>query len=154
MRNSIHPVKVFAIRDEVRPVTGSADAAAIDLRVNLSEREPYILLQPGESRLIGSGLHMEIPVGWCGIIIPRSGMGSKGLHIKNVTGLIDADYRGEIQLGLVNNGSEEIIIERFERVCQMVIVPHYPHVLEFVESVDELSETDRGTGGFGHSGKQ
>ncbi len=154
MRNKINPIKVFAIRDEVRPATGSADAAAIDLRINLAEREPFMILRPGESRVVGSGLFMEIPVGWCGIIIPRSGLGSRGIHIKNVTGLIDADYRGEIALGLVNNGNEEIILERFERVCQMVIVPHYPHVLEFVESVEDLSETDRGTGGFGHSGKQ
>lgn len=154
MSNSIQPIRIYAVREEVKPTAATEGSAAIDLRVNLSEREPYVVLTPGETRHFTSGLFVEIPVGWCGLVIPRSGLGRQGLHIANVTGLIDADYRGEIGLTLTNNGTDDIIINRFERVCQMVVVPHYSHCYEFVESQEELSDTERGAGGYGHSGKE
>lgn len=150
----ITPIRIHAIKDELRPAVATEGSAAIDLRVYVANRSGFITLQPGESATLGTGLYVEIPIGWCGLIIPRSGLGSKGLHLKNVTGLIDADYRGEIKMGLINKGTEEFVVSDFDRVAQMVVVPHYPHVLEFVDSVDQLSETDRGAGGFGHSGKQ
>lgn len=146
-------IKIFALHDELLPTTGTAYSAGIDLRANLDPREEFFILNPGESRTIGSGLFVEIPQGWCGMCIPRSGLGSKGLHILNSTGLIDSDYRGEIRLGLVNNGKEPISIGRFDRVVQMVILPHYPtDAIEVVSSVDELSKTNRDSGGFGSTG--
>ena len=122
--------------------------AGLDLRANED-----VLLQPFERRLVSTGLAVAIPEGYAGFVQPRSGMAlRRGLSMANTPGLIDAHYRGELKVCAVNlDAHEPIVIERGERIAQLVIqrVP----VVELVE-VDELDETDRGAGGFGSSGAQ
>ena len=125
----------------------SAQAAGMDIRCNI---EAAITLQPLERKLIPTGLFIELPAGYEAQIRPRSGLALKrGLTVLNTPGTIDADYRGEVGVILINLSSEAQTIEPGERICQMVIAKHEsPEVVE----VTELSETERGAGGFGHSG--
>ena len=122
--------------------------AGLDLRANED-----VTLAPLERRLIGTGLAVAIPEGYAGFVQPRSGMALKrGLSMANTPGLVDAHYRGELKICAINLDPEhEIVIERGERIAQLVIQP--VPVVNLVE-VDELDETDRGTGGFGSSGAQ
>lgn len=125
----------------------SAQAAGMDVRCNISEP---ITLQPLERKLFPTGLFIELPSGYEAQIRPRSGLALKrGLTVLNTPGTIDADYRGEVGVILINLSSEPQTIEPGERICQMVIARH--EQLEVVE-VSELSDTERGAGGFGHSG--
>ena len=125
----------------------SAQAAGMDIRYNLSEP---VTLQPMERRLIPTGLFIELPAGYEAQIRPRSGLALKrGLTVLNTPGTIDADYRGEVGVILINLSAEAQTIEPGERICQMVIARHeQPELIE----VEVLSETERGAGGFGHSG--
>lgn len=125
----------------------SALAAGLDIRCNLTEP---VTLQPLERRLIPTGLFIELPAGYEAQIRPRSGLALKrGLTVLNTPGTIDADYRGEVGVILINLSSEPQTIEHGERICQMIIARHeQPAVIE----VTELSQTERGAGGFGHSG--
>lgn len=125
----------------------SAQAAGMDIRCNI---EAAITLQPLERKLIPTGLFIELPAGYEAQIRPRSGLALKrGLTVLNTPGTIDADYRGEVGVILINLSGEAQTIEPGERICQMVIAKHEsPEVVE----VTELSETERGAGGFGHSG--
>lgn len=125
----------------------SAMAAGMDIRCFLSEP---VTLQPMERKLIPTGLYMELPKGYEAQIRPRSGLSLKrGLTVLNSPGTIDADYRGEIGVIIINLSSEPQTIETGERICQMVIARHeQPEI----EEVYVLSQTERGTGGFGHSG--
>ena len=129
------------------PKYESRQAAGMDIRCFLSEP---VTLQPLERKLFPTGLYMELPNGYEPQIRPRSGLALKrGLTVLNTPGTIDADYRGEIGIILVNLGDEPQTIESGERICQMVIARHeQPEVIE----VEELNDTERGTGGFGHSG--
>lgn len=129
------------------PKYESAQAAGMDIRCFLSE--PVTLL-PMERKLLPTGLYLELPEGYEAQIRPRSGLALKrGLTVLNTPGTIDADYRGEIGIILINLSNEPQTIESGERVCQMVIARHeQPEVIE----VESLSETERGAGGFGHSG--
>jgi dUTP pyrophosphatase len=109
-----------------------------------------VVLKPLERKLIPTGLFIELPVGYEAQIRPRSGLAiKKGITILNSPGTIDADYRGEICVILINLSSEDFIIEDGERICQMVIATH--EQAEWIQ-VEELGETDRGAGGFGHTG--
>ena len=125
----------------------SAQAAGMDIRCNIAEA---ITLQPMERKLIPTGLYIALPDGYEAQIRPRSGLALKhGLTVLNSPGTIDADYRGEVGVILINLSGEAQTIEPGERICQMVIAKHErPEVVE----VTELSETERGAGGFGHSG--
>lgn len=125
----------------------SAQAAGMDIRCNI---EAAITLQPLERKLIPTGLFIELPAGYEAQIRPRSGLALKrGLTVLNTPGTIDADYRGEVGVILINLSGEAQTIEPGERICQMVIAKHEsPEVVELTE----LSETERGAGGFGHSG--
>lgn len=125
----------------------SAQAAGMDIRCHIAEA---VTLQPLERKLIPTGLFMQLPVGYEAQIRPRSGLALKrGLTVLNTPGTIDADYRGEVGVILINMSNEPQTIEPGERICQMVIAKHeQPEVLE----VDVLDETERGAGGFGHSG--
>ena len=125
----------------------SADAAGMDIRCNISEA---VTLQPLERALLPTGLYIELPRGYEAQIRPRSGLALKrGLTVLNTPGTIDADYRGEVKIILINLSQEPQVIEPGERICQMVIARHeQPEVVE----VQELSATERGEGGFGHSG--
>ena len=122
-------------------------AAGMDIRCNIAEP---ITLQSLERRLFPTGLYIELPAGYEAQIRPRSGMSLKrGITVLNTPGTIDADYRGEVGVILVNLSGEAQTIEPGERICQMVIARHeQPEVVE----VTELSDTERGAGGFGHSG--
>jgi dUTP pyrophosphatase len=123
-------------------------SAGMDLRAFI---EKDIVLKPLERVLIPTGLFIELPVGYEAQIRPRSGLAFKyGLTVLNTPGTIDADYRGEIKVILVNLSQENFTIKSGERVCQMVIAKHEQAAL--IE-VNVLGDTDRGAGGFGHTGK-
>jgi dUTP pyrophosphatase len=123
-------------------------SAGLDLRANI---EQPVLLKPLERKLIPTGLFIELPAGYEAQIRPRSGLAlKKGITVLNSPGTIDADYRGEVCIILINLSTEDFIVNDGERICQMVIASHEQAV--WVE-VAELGETGRGTGGFGHTGK-
>lgn len=122
-------------------------SAGVDLRANIDEP---IELQPLERKLIPTGIFMALPEGYEAQIRPRSGLAAKhGITVLNTPGTIDADYRGEIKVILINLSSSPFMIEDGERICQMVIAQHAHVEWEVVESLDE---TERGSGGFGHTG--
>ncbi len=124
-------------------------SAGMDLRANLDE--PVELL-PLERALIQTGLFMELPVGFEAQVRPRSGLAAKfGITVLNAPGTIDADYRGEIKVILVNLSNEGFVISDGDRIAQMIISEH---VQAKLEEVDVLTETERGIGGFGHTGKK
>ncbi len=131
------------------PKYESEQAAGMDIRCNIAEP---VTLQPMERKLIPTGLFIELPAGFEAQIRPRSGLALKrGLTVLNTPGTIDADYRGEVGVILINLSGEPQTIEPGERICQMVIAKHEtPEVVE----VEELSDTERGAGGFGHSGRK
>ena len=124
-------------------------SAGMDLRANVSE---LITLQPLERTIIKTGLFIELPIGYEAQVRPRSGLAAKkGITVLNAPGTIDADYRGEIGVILVNLSNDAFTIENGERIAQLVIAKH--ERAEWV-SVNELSETARGEGGFGSTGVQ
>ena len=119
----------------------------MDLRANISES---IILQPLERRLIPTGIFLQLPEGYECQIRPRSGLALKhGITVLNSPGTIDADYRGEVCVILANMSSQPFTIEKGERICQMVVARHAS--VDWDE-VDVLDETERGAGGFGHTG--
>ena len=129
------------------PHYATAQSAGVDLRANLSEP---ITLQPLQRCLVPTGLFISLPRGMEAQVRPRSGLAlKKGITVLNTPGTIDADYRGEIGVILVNLSQEAFIINDGERIAQMVIARH--EQAEW-EAVDVLDETERGEGGFGHSG--
>lgn len=122
-------------------------SAGMDLRANLSEA---ITLQPMQRKLIPTGLYMALPPGYEAQVRPRSGLALKhGITVLNTPGTIDADYRGEVCVILINLSTEPFVINDGERIAQMVVARHeQPELVE----VEVLDETERGAGGFGHSG--
>ncbi len=131
------------------PEYATAFAAGMDLRANLGES---IVLKPLERTLVPTGIYIQLPEGYEAQIRPRSGLAIKhGIGIVNAPGTIDADYRGEIRVILVNLSNEDFTIQDGERICQMVIAQHAR--VEW-KPVDSLDETERGAGGFGHTGRQ
>ena len=137
INNGHHPLPTYA----------TEQSAGMDLRANI---EAPITLQPFERRLIGTGLHIALPAGYEAQIRPRSGLALKhGLTVLNSPGTVDADYRGEIMVLLMNLSNEDFTINDCERIAQMVIARHEQARFELV---DELDETERGEGGYGHTG--
>ena len=129
------------------PAYATPQSAGMDLRANLSEP---ITLHPMERRLIPTGLHIALPEGYEAQVRPRSGLALKhGLTVLNTPGTIDADYRGEIGVVLINLSQEDFVINDGERIAQMVIARHEQGDFEEVEVLDE---TERGEGGYGHTG--
>ncbi len=129
------------------PVYETVASAGMDLRANLLED---IVLKPLERSLVPTGLFIEIPTGYEAQIRPRSGLAIKhGITLLNSPGTIDADYRGEIRIILVNLSTQDFVIRNGERIAQMIIAAH--EKAEW-EEADELVETERGSGGFGHTG--
>ena len=140
-------LKIINKSNNPLPRYESAQAAGMDIRCNIAEE---VTLQPMERRLLPTGLFIELPQGYEAQIRPRSGMALKrGITVLNTPGTIDADYRGEIGIILVNLSAEDVTIEPGERIAQMVIARHEQPVLI---QVTELGATERGAGGFGHSG--
>lgn len=129
------------------PEYSTVASAGMDLRANLDED---IILAPRKRVLVPTGLFLELPVGYEAQIRPRSGLAiHKGVTVLNSPGTIDADYRGEILAILVNLSDEDFIVSDGERICQMIISRHEQADWILVE---ELKETERGSGGFGHTG--
>lgn len=140
-------IKIVNKSNNPLPGYSTDHSAGMDLRAFI---ENTIVLKPLERILVPTGLYIEIPVGYEAQIRPRSGLAlKKGITVLNTPGTIDADYRGEIGVILINLSNQEVIIETGERICQMIISKH-----EHVELTDvqELSETNRGAGGFGSTG--
>ena len=135
-------------RDLPLPAYQSELAAGLDL---LAAVDSPLVLAPGERALVPTGLAMALPAGFEAQVRPRSGLAAKhGVTVLNTPGTIDADYRGEVKVILINLGSEPFEINRGERIAQMVIAP----VLQAaIAEVDALSDTQRGTGGFGSTGR-
>jgi dUTP pyrophosphatase len=131
------------------PAYATEQSAGMDLRANL---DIPIVLKPLQRCLVPTGLFMALPKGFEAQVRPRSGLAiKKGISVLNSPGTIDADYRGEVCVILVNLSSEDFVIEDGERIAQMVIARH--EQAEW-EEVDVLEETERGSGGFGHTGKK
>lgn len=132
----------------VVPSYGTAFAAGADLYACL---ETPVTIEPGETFLVHTGISMEIPEGFAGLIYARSGLATKkGLAPANKVGVIDADYRGEIMVPLHNHSKAAAFIENGERIAQMVITPFL--TADFIET-ESLDETERGAGGFGSTGR-
>jgi dUTP pyrophosphatase len=141
-------VKIVNQSNNPLPHYGTEMSAGMDIRAYLTEP---VVLKPLERKLIPTGLFIELPKGLEAQIRPRSGLAVKnGITVLNTPGTIDADYRGEIRVILINLSHEDFVIENGERICQMIIAAH-----ETVEwnLVEVLNETQRGAGGFGHTGK-
>jgi dUTP pyrophosphatase len=129
------------------PAYATPQSAGMDLRANIDEP---ITLKPMERKLIPTGLHIALPAGYEAQVRPRSGLAlKKGITVLNSPGTIDADYRGEIGVLLINLSQDDFIVNDGERIAQMIIARHEQG--EFVE-VDVLDETERGEGGYGHTG--
>ena len=140
-------VKIVNNSDNPLPDYSTSSSAGMDLRANL---EQAFTLEPLERKLISTGLFIELPEGFEAQIRPRSGLAlKKGISVLNTPGTIDADYRGEIRIILVNLSSEAFVVEHGERICQMVI-----NKVESIKwsQVESLEESERGKGGFGHTG--
>lgn len=140
-------VKIVNKSGNELPSYKTAGSAGLDLRANLAKS---VGLFPGQRKLIPTGLFIELPEGYEAQIRPRSGLALKyGVTVLNSPGTIDADYRGEIMINLINHGSECFIIKNSMRIAQMVIskVEHVTFL-----SVESLDDTERGTGGHGHTG--
>jgi dUTP pyrophosphatase len=142
-------IKIVNKSNHPLPAYGTEASAGVDLRANISES---ITLKPLERTLVKTGLFIELPIGYEAQVRPRSGLAYKnGVTVLNTPGTIDADYRGEIGVILVNLSNENFTIENGERVAQLVIAKHEQAEWKLVE---ELSETERGAGGFGSTGKK
>lgn len=142
-------VKIVNKSKHPLPEYATAFAAGMDLRANLSEP---VTLKPLNRILVPTGIYLQLPEGYEAQIRPRSGLAIKhGIGIVNAPGTIDADYRGEIRVILVNLSNEDFTIEDGERICQMVVARHAR--VEW-EPTDKLEDTERGSGGFGHTGRR
>lgn len=131
------------------PAYETAQSAGMDLRAAIPEAEP-VTIPPGEWRLIPVGIAIALPQGFEAQVRPRSGLAARhGISCVNTPGTIDADYRGELKVNLINHGKADFNVKRGDRIAQMIIAP----VIQAVwEVADALDETERGTGGFGSTG--
>ena len=140
-------IKVINKGHQPLPEYATPQSAGMDLRANI---EAPITLKPMERRLIPTGLYIALPIGYEAQIRPRSGLALKhGITVLNTPGTIDADYRGELMVLLVNFSDSDFIINDGERIAQMVIARHEQGIFEVVEALDD---TERDTGGYGHTG--
>lgn len=140
-------VKIINKGHQPLPAYATPQSAGMDLRANIEEP---VTLRPMERRLIPTGLYMALPAGFEAQVRPRSGLALKhGITVLNTPGTIDADYRGEIMVLLVNFSGKDFVVNDGERIAQMIIARH--ETAEFTE-VDVLDETERGAGGYGHTG--
>ena len=140
-------VKVINKGHQPLPAYATEMSAGMDLRANLEES---VTLQPMERKLIPTGLYIALPVGHEAQIRPRSGLALKhGVTVLNTPGTVDADYRGEVKVLLVNLSDVPFVVNDGERIAQMIVAKY--EQVEFVE-VEQLDETERGAGGYGHTG--
>ncbi len=142
-------VKNLTSNPDLLPIKGSVSAAGYDLKANIDKVE---ILPKGGSLTFGCGFIIEIPEGYFGLVAPRSGLAFKyGITLSNNIGIIDSDFRGEMCVRLTNNGPKDYQVAPLERVGQLLILPVENQFS--LEVVDELTETVRGSGGFGSTGK-
>lgn len=140
-------IKVVNTGHQPLPAYATPQSAGLDLRANI---EVPITLHPLERRLVPTGLHIALPDGYEAQVRPRSGLALKhGIIVLNTPGTIDADYRGEIMVLLVNFSNEDFVVKDGERIAQMIIAQYAKAAFE---SVEVLDETERGEGGYGHTG--
>ena len=140
-------IKVVNTGHQPLPAYATPQSAGLDLRANI---EAPITLHPLERRLVPTGLHIALPDGYEAQVRPRSGLALKhGITVLNTPGTVDADYRGEIMVLLVNFSNEDFVVKDGERIAQMVIAQYAKATFESVEMLDE---TERGEGGYGHTG--
>lgn len=140
-------IKVVNTGHQPLPAYATQQSAGLDLRANLDES---IVLRPMERRLVPTGLRIALPEGYEAQVRPRSGLALKhGITVLNTPGTIDADYRGEVMVLLINFSQEDFIINDGERIAQLVVARY--EQADFL-SVEELDETERGAGGYGHTG--
>jgi len=140
-------VKIINKSDNELPKFATTSSAGMDLRANVKEA---IEIKPMERVLVPTGLHIQLQEGTEAQIRPRSGLALKhGITVLNTPGTLDADYIGEIKVMLINLGSEPFVVNNGDRICQMVVAKY--EKVELIE-VEQLDETERGDGGFGHSG--
>lgn len=140
-------IKVVNTGHQPLPQYATPQSAGMDLRANIDKS---ITLHPMERLLISTGLHIALPAGFEAQIRPRSGLALKhGITVLNTPGTVDADYRGEVKVLLINFSNEDFVINDGERIAQMIIARHSTG--DFIE-VEELDETERGEGGYGHTG--
>lgn len=145
--NNMIKIKVINKGRQKLPEYATSQSAGMDLRANI---DAPICLKPLERRLIPTGLHIALPQGYEAQIRPRSGLAFKyGVTVLNTPGTIDADYRGEVMVLLVNFSSTDFIVNDGERIAQMVIARHEQGEFQIVETLDD---TERGEGGYGHTG--
>ena len=145
----MNPIKVKKLRPGAQlPTYGTAFSAGADLYACLEEP---VTIAPGETKKIPTGLAMEIPIGCAGLIYARSGLGTRqGLAPANKVGVVDSDYRGEFMVFLHNHSAEKRTVSHGDRVAQLLVTPVFTPGFE---EADELTDTDRGAGGFGSTGK-
>lgn len=142
------PVQIVNTSKHANPAYATEHSAGMDLIANLDEP---LTLKPLERVLVPTGVHIALPVGYEAQVRPRSGLAiKKGITVLNTPGTIDADYRGEIKVILVNLSNKAWTCNDGERIAQLVVAPH--ETVDLIE-VDTLDDTGRGTGGFGHTGK-
>ncbi len=142
-------IKIVNTSKHPLPSYQTSGAAAVDLRAALHEP---VVLKPGQRLLVPTGIHLELPIGYEAQLRPRSGLALKhGLSLVNTPATIDSDYRGEIQVIMINHGQDEFVIKDGERICQMVIAPCLQVEWEEVDSIND--NTQRGKQGFGHTGR-
>jgi len=137
-------VPTILTNPEYCPEYKTSGSAGADLKVNVN-----VVLNPNSSQVVTTGVRLAIPDGFVGLVFPRSGLASKGVTLANSVGVIDSDYRGEIQLALVNRGTDPVQLNAGDRVAQIVFLPvtQFPFVIQTT-----LDSTTRGTGGFGSTG--
>lgn len=142
-------IKIFSTSKHQLPAYATTQSAGLDLRANI---ESAIILNPGQRVLIQTGLHIQLPEGYEARIQPRSGLAlKKGITCLNSPGCIDADYRGDIGVILINHGTEPFKIEDGDRIAQMIISKYEQAEWQSVSSLDDLEHTERGEQGFGHT---
>ena len=144
---TVHFKKLVHAKDLPLPSYESSSAAGMDIRAALDEE---MVIKPGERTLVPTGLQMALPHGYEAQIRPRSGLAIRnGITMLNTPGTIDADYRGEVKVIVINHGQEDFIVQHGDRIAQMVIAP----VVQLdVKESENLDETERGAGGFGSTG--
>ena len=143
-------VPVVANTPHALPEYGTEDSAGLDLRAKL---DAPVVLQPGQRALIPTGLHLALPRGYEAQVRPRSGLAYKhGVTVLNSPGTIDADYRGDVGVILINHGESPFTIEDGERIAQLVLARFERVAWALVDDVEQLPKSDRGAGGFGHTG--
>lgn len=146
-------IRICKIRsDATTPRRATSGAAGFDL---YAATDAPICIEPGHFKMIPTGVAMALPEGFEAQVRPRSGLAAKhGVTVLNSPGTIDADYRGEIRVILINHGPKPFVIEHGDRIAQMVVQEVKALSLTEVESVDDLGETERGSGGFGSTGRR